>query len=454
MSSLHLSDLAVATGGELFGDAEFTSISTDTRAIAKGDLFVALSGDNFNGNRFVSAAANAGASAALVDQPVETEIPHLQVKDARIAFGELAKVNRRKFSGPLIALTGSAGKTTTKEMIASILSQLAPVLSTQGNFNNEIGVPKTLLNIAPEHRFAVIEMGASKAGDIAYLTQFAEPSISILTNAMAVHIEGFGSVEVVAKTKGEIFSCLPASGTAVINLDDPFHAQWQQQAGDAAVIYFSQSNSTADIYSSGITVTASGASLFTLHSSIANAVGQLEIKLPLLGRHNIANALAAAAGAIAAGASLAQVKSGLESIQPVNGRLKSIPLNNQLLIDDSYNASPGSVKAAIDVLAGFSGDRCLVLGTMGELGAQAEQGHLEVAAYACEKGIEHFFAVGEYAALMVGVFGGGLAYNDMAELLGDVEKIATVETVLVKGSRSARMERVVEALINNNGGQQ
>ncbi len=270
---------------------------------------------------------------------------------------------------------------------------------------------------------------------------------------MPVHIEGFGSLETVAKTKGEIFSCLSATGTAVINFDDQFYSQWLQQVGDAAVVRFSQSKVDADIYSSAVQIQASGAPTFRLHSKIGGAADEINIQLPLLGEHNISNALAAAAAAIVAGASLGQVKAGLEQLVPVAGRLKTIALAKQTLIDDSYNANPDSVKAAIDVLAGFAGERWLVLGTMGELGAMAEQGHHDVAAYARAKGIEKLLVVGEYGKLMTSVFGGGCAYQEMAGLLADLEQFTTASAILVKGSRSARMERVVAALIKNNGGQ-
>ncbi|MGK0498843.1 MAG: UDP-N-acetylmuramoyl-tripeptide--D-alanyl-D-alanine ligase [Oceanicoccus sp.] len=449
MRALSLADIAVATDGDLSGDACFENVSTDSRQINSGDLFVALSGDNFNGNQFALQAASAGAIGAVVNEDVALTIPTLKVKDCRFVLGLIARQNRRQFKAPVVALTGSAGKTTCKEMVASILSEVGEVLATVGNLNNEIGVPLTLLKISPQHKFAVIEMGASKAGDIAYLTQFAEPTVAILTNAMPAHIESFGSLEIIAKTKGEIFQNLPTDGFAVINRDDVFYQQWLAQAGAANIVSFSKQDAAADFYASAIAINSDGSTRFRLH-----AHGQhCDIKLALLGQHNIANAVAASAAAMAAGASLSQVKMGLGKVAAVNGRLKAVSHQQQLIIDDSYNASPGSVKAAIDVLAGFSGHRCLVLGAMSELGEMAEQGHREVAAYARQQGIEQLLAVGDFAPLQLAEFAGdGKGFTDMAELLAAVGLLKSAAVVLVKGSRSAQMERVVMALLSNKEG--
>lgn len=451
MSALSLSHVAKETGGQLLGDASFVNVCTDTRSLQQGDLFVALGGDNFDGNRFVAAAANGGACAAIISADADVDIPTVQVTDTRMALGIIARMNRRQFNGPVIALTGSAGKTTTKEMVASILAEMGAVLATKANLNNEIGVPLTLLAIDKQHDYAVVEMGASRAGDIAYLTQFAEPTISVLTNAMPVHIEGFGNVETIAKTKGEIFECLPANGAAVINLDDRFCSQWRQQAGAAVVTTFSKANTAADFYASEIQLHNTGVTSFNLHAQGKN----IAINLGLLGEHNIVNALAASVAAVAAGASLAQLKLGLEKVQPVSGRLKPFVHSGQTIIDDSYNASPGSVKAAIDVLAGFTGMRCLVLGTMGELGDMASASHREVAVYAREKGIEQFVMVGEYAELAVAAFGaGGRAYVELDQLLSALDVLMPSSVILIKGSRSARMERAVDALLISKEGEQ
>lgn len=454
MSALLLSDVALETAANITGEVSFNRVSTDTRKIQAGDLFVALSGENFNGDEFVTQAANAGAAAVVVSKLGGAQIPQLEVDDTRLALGQIAKMNRRQFVGPLVALTGSAGKTTAKTMIASILSELGEVLATTGNFNNEVGVPLTLLELNPSHQYAVVEMGAGRKGDIAYLTQFAEPTIALLTNALAVHVEGFGNVEAVATTKGAIFECLPETGVAVINFDDRFCEQWQQQAKKAHINTFSKANPQADFYAKAITVLASGMTHFELHTP----QGEVVISLPLLGEHNVVNAIAAAATAMAAGASLAAVKTGLEKVQPVKGRLQTIISKDLTIIDDSYNANPDSVKAAIDVLANFTGERCLVLGEMGELAALAESGHQQVADYAREKGIEKLIAVGQYAKQQAKTFGDGAsAYSEMALLLAELDGM-TADVLLVKGSRSAKMERVVEALLakkmTDNGGKQ
>jgi UDP-N-acetylmuramoyl-tripeptide--D-alanyl-D-alanine ligase len=268
---------------------------------------------------------------------------------------------------------------------------------------------------------------------------------------MPVHIEGFGSLETIAKTKGEIFERLPASGLAIINLDDQFYSQWQQQAGGAEVKTFSKSNAAADFYASNIQLHSTGITSFNLHMRSESII----INLDLLGEHNIVNALAASAAAVAAGASLEQLKRGLEKVQPVSGRLKTIVRTGQTVIDDTYNASPGSVKAAIDVLAGFKGVRCLVLGTMGELGEIASSSHREVALYAREKGIEQLVVVGEYAELAVEAFGdGGCAYAEMNQLLLEFDVLTSASVILIKGSRSARMEQVVDALLIAKEGEQ
>ncbi|ARN74716.1 UDP-N-acetylmuramoyl-tripeptide--D-alanyl-D-alanine ligase [Oceanicoccus sagamiensis] len=450
MSTLSLSAIAEKTGGQLSQDMQFSRVCTDTRSIQPGDLFVALSGENFNGNLFVNEAANSGAVAAIVNEAVDASIPCLQVSDARLALGLIAKANRQQFTGPLVGLTGSAGKTSTKEMVASILSEMGEVLATRGNFNNEVGVPKTLLELESKHDYAVVEMGASNNGDIAYLMQFAEPTISVLTNAMAVHIEGFGSLENIGKTKGEIFEGLSASGTAIINLDDQFYSQWREQAGAASIVTFSKHNTAADFYASDIALQTGGDMSFILHTP----TGTQAVNLAILGEHNVMNAVAASAAAAAAGAGLDTIKNGLEKVKPVNGRLKSFAHQGQTIIDDTYNASPGSMKAAIDVLMGFSGEHCLIMGTMGELGDMAISAHKEVAEYAAEKGVEQVLAVGEYAELVVQSFGKqAVAYSDMSELLLDIHRIQS-SVILIKGSRSARMERAVEALLASNGRQQ
>lgn len=449
MSAMSLSQIARETGGQLTGDARIASISTDSRAIEPGDLFVALVGDTFDGNEFVAQVAEAGAAAAVVSEPNVAAVPQLVVADTRLALGQIARINRRQFSGPLIALTGSAGKTTCKEMIAGILSECGEVLATEGNLNNEIGVPLTLLRLEPRHEFAVVEMGASRADDIHYLTQFAEPTIALLTNAMAAHMDGFGDLQTVADTKGQILESVADHGVAIINIDDEFASQWQRQAGNATQITVSLLNDDADFYAKDIQLSAGGdqviaATLFTL----CTPAGSVVIRLNMLGQHNVRNAVAAAATAVAAGADLQQVKHGLEAVLPVKGRLQVHQLDGQVLIDDSYNANPQAVKAAIDVLAECKGSRCLVLGTMGEQGANAQQVHNDVVAYAEQRGINQLYMVGEFAAQATHQF--GQAFFSMDDLLATISTGITADAVLVKGSRSAGMERAVQALIEHN----
>jgi UDP-N-acetylmuramoyl-tripeptide--D-alanyl-D-alanine ligase len=449
MSALSLSEVFRHTGDELIGDASFNRVSIDTRTLQKNDLYVALSGENFDGNEFVKQAEGSGAVAAITSYEAKTALPVIKVKDTRLALGLIARTNRRKFLAPLIALTGSAGKTTTKEMISSILADKAKVLATRGNLNNEVGVPLTLLEINTDHHYAVVEMGASRLGDIAYLCQFAEPTIALLTNVMPAHLEGFGDVETIAKTKGEIFESLSAEATAVINYDSPYCQQWCSLAKPASVVTFSLNNQSANYYSSDIRHKAGAGCEFVLHTP----KGSLSLTLALLGAHNVQNAVAAAATAMEAGASLENIKHGLEKITAVDGRLKLSTCGDMTIIDDSYNANPSAVMAAIDVLSEFVGKRCLVLGTMGELADQAEKSHKQVAAYARDKGIEQLVAVGDYAGTMCEVFGfQSKAYRQIEDLLADCDQVLDASVVLIKGSRSARMERLLERLqINDKG---
>jgi UDP-N-acetylmuramoyl-tripeptide--D-alanyl-D-alanine ligase len=429
---------------QLIGDAAFKQVSTDTRTIARGDLFVALKGERFDGHRFLNQAIASGAGAAVVNHKMSVDLPQLVVSDSTLAYGLIARENRRAFSGRVVALTGSAGKTGCKEMIAAIFSQAGDVLATQSNFNNEIGVPLTLLQLQASHQYAVVEMGARHQGDIKYLCRFAEPDIALVTNVMPVHLEIFGDIDTIAATKGEIFESVADKGIAVINLDEKYVEQWLLQAGNARVFSFSVKNKTAAVYAEQIELQESGCVQFLL----CHKDEKLLINLPLLGRHNVSNALAAATVAIAANLSLQHVKAGLENVAPVNGRLQTINLNGLVVVDDSYNASPGSVQAAIDVLAEFKGRRCLVLGTMGELGAQAEMMHCHVAKYASDKGIDQLFFVGEFAKKMAAQAGANASsFADVESLLEKLTLLEKNNVILVKGSRSAKMERVVNALV-------
>lgn len=455
MGALKLKQIAQQLHGQIRAvlgvenDPAVKNIATDTRKIQPGDLYVALKGERFDGNAFIADAASKGAAAAVVSDDLSEAtqqalpIPHIAVKDTRAALGLIARINRRAFQHPLIAITGSAGKTTTKNMLASILATGGDVLFTQGNYNNEIGVPLTLLRLEPHHRAAVIEMGAARRGDIAYLCQFAEPNIAILTGALPAHIEGFGSLDAVAETKGEIFQSLPADGVAVINADSPYFALWQTMANCQQWTFGlkpSADFTARDIESDG------GSSRFLLVSPI----GEIPVHLPLPGRHSIANALAAAAAAVAAGATLRQVQEGLQRFVGEAGRLSRHQRDDGLIvIDDSYNANPGSVQAAIDVLAKASGRKFLALGHMAELGVNAERMHIEVAAYAASQNLDGLWLVGEFAPVMAARFGDkAKVFADRAALAEYAQQqLAAGDTILVKGSRSAGMEAIVYALL-------
>ncbi len=443
MTAMTLSAIASEVDGQLSGDASFVQVSTDTRNIVEGDLFVALQGENFDGNNFVDAAVSAGASAALVTRAPVCETPYLQVADSQLALGLIARANRRQFKGPLVALTGSAGKTSSKEMLASIFAQRGSVLATRGNRNNEIGVPLTLLELNSEHRAAVIEMGACRRGDIAYLCRFAEPDVVLVTNVLPVHLEGFGDLQTIADSKGEIYQAASSSAVAVINFDESFSGHFQQLAGERKIISFAVNNTAADVRATDIAYDSRGAS-FKLQA----LSDEVAIHLPLLGCHNINNALAAAAAAIAAGMNLAEIKAGLAALHAVPGRLCPVATEAGFtLIDDSYNANPEAAKAAIDVLVSLADSNCLILGYMAELGPDSRQLHCEVAHYAADAGIKQLLLLGEWAEDMAAIFGG------VAKTFADVDTLNTycleqlnARAVLVKGSRSARMERVVEAL--------
>lgn len=451
---MSLANIASALQGELVGaDARFQRVSTDTRDIKAGDLFVALVGERFDGHDFIAEAGAGKASAVLVSRQVDIELPQLKVADTRIALGKLAELQRDAFAGSVAAITGSSGKTTTKEMLASILrcrsggssGNTEKVLATQGNFNNEIGVPLTLLGLRADQDFAVIELGASAAGDVAYLVQLVKPHVAMITNVMPAHVEGFGSIEAIAEAKAEIYQGLTEQGTAIINSDDGFASYWQSIVGDTQTLTFSgRGNNSADIYACDPQLSPRG-SRFTL----CTPIGETPITLALLGRHNVSNAVAACAAAYILGADLEDMKSGLSSVQPLNGRLKSHQNNSgAVVIDDSYNANPGSCRSAIDVLEQFAGRRILVLGDMAELGAEAEKHHQEVGQYAKDKKIDALFSVGTYGQLVADAFGKeGHCFPNKAELIQAARSmLAKDAVVLVKGSRSSAMEEVVEAL--------
>lgn len=443
LSQIHsrLSDKNITSA--ITADATLSAVCTDSRKVQSGDLFVALSGDNFNADQFVVNVEAQGAAAVVVSQQQNVTIPQLVTKDTRLALGHIAAMQREQFDGLVIALTGSAGKTSTKEMIASIFAEQGEVLATKGNLNNEVGVPLTLLNLAPQHEYAVIEMGAAKKADIGYLCQFAQPNIALVTNALQAHLAGFGSTDNVAKTKGEIYLGLNAGDTAVINIDSSYASLWQEQASNAKKKTFSLIDHAADVYAQDIHESGHHTD-FTLCVDDAKKA----VRLGLLGRHNVANALAAAAVASAAGVAIDSIKTGLEKVTAVAGRLNLIRVNQKLtVVDDSYNANPDAVKVAVDVLAQSDEQNCLVLGDMAELGDNEQALHKEVGEYCRTNNISHLVAIGRWADDVVAGFGkGALAFESIEHFQAAGLPYCQQGMVLVKGSRSARMERVVDII--------
>lgn len=444
ITDMSLQELRNVVGGELHGNASFTAVSTDTRSLRKGDLFVALQGPNFDGNRFVTQAKAQGACAALVSAQVTDELPTLRVADTRIALGQLGAWNRAQSRAKVLALTGSQGKTTVKEMTAAILAQRGSVLYTQGNLNNDIGAPLTLLQINAEHDFAVIELGANHKGEIAYTAALTRPDIALVNNVAATHVEGFGSLQGVAEGKAELWQGLGSDGIAVVNRDDPNVAARApasvRQVGISAAGAASASYRVSDVQGDGLS-----GSRFMLHTPVGNC----EVAINVPGRHNVANALAAAALALEAGAGLQDVKQGLGAAHAVKGRLNILKgKRGAVIIDDSYNASPSSFRAAIDVLAALPGLRVVVAGDMGELGSEQDSAHRALGEYAACKGIDIFFGIGVLTAQAVVAFGDkGVHAADRDKLASHLlELLGPGVNVLVKGSRSAGMERVVKQL--------
>lgn len=445
MSGTTLGMLARTTIGRLTGaDVAFNGVSTDTRKLRAGELFVALSGPHFDGHAFISAARSLGAAGALVGREVKEALPQVVVDDPLTALGVFAKAWRMQFAIPLVALTGSNGKTTTKEMIASILGQRGPVLSTRGNLNNHIGVPLTLLELEAAHWAAVVEMGANHAGEIAYLADLAVPTVGLITNAGPSHLEGFGTVAGVAKAKGEIYEALRQDGCAIINANDAYAPLWRELAGKRRRVEFGVDvDADFQVASADIECEAGGEQRFILNC----AVGRHEIRLPLAGRHNVVNALAATAAATAAGASMTDVVKGLATARSVGSRLRVVNLaNGARVVDDTYNANPASLQAALQAVQ--SSRLWLVLGDMGELGPSASALHGQAGEGARAAGVERMFSLGKLSAHATDAFGTGAEhFEDISELTECV--IGSLEpgvTVLVKGSRSMRMERIVAAL--------
>ncbi|MFM2590844.1 UDP-N-acetylmuramoyl-tripeptide--D-alanyl-D-alanine ligase [Vibrio sp. TBV020] len=447
MITLMLSQIAEALEAELIGrDMAISSVSTDTRSIEQGALFVALVGERFDAHDFTHQAVEAGAGALLVSKPVSGDVPQLLVKDTKVALGQLGALVHQTCLTPTVAITGSCGKTTVKEMIASIMEQKGQVLFTAGNFNNEIGVPLTLLRSTPEDDVAVIELGANHIGEIAYTTRLVQPDVALVNNVAAAHLEGFGSMDGVKQAKGEIYQGLKPGSVAVVNLDSNGGDFWQEVLADKVVKTLSLKDSGADFTATDIELNEIGEASFTLNTP----QGSIAVMLGIIGQHNVANALAATALALELGASLEMIQTGLASLNKVKGRVELIELNHQIkLIDDSYNASVPAMKAAADLLAGFSGVRWLILGNMAELGDESLALHRQVGQHAAPFKFEYVLTFGADAKA-ISEECDGLHFEDHQSMIDfikqQIEQHQEPQTLLVKGANSAGMSKVATAV--------
>lgn len=444
---MFLSRAADVVNGAIIGaDVMFTSVSKDTRSMSEGALYVALKGENYDGHLFLDEASDAGAVAALVSEQQATDMPQLTVSDTRLALGELAASWRDQFKGGVLGVTGSNGKTTVKEMCRCILAKKygdQKVLCTHGNLNNDIGLPMTILGIRKKHEVAVIEMGANHCGEIKYLTEISRPDVAVITNAGTAHIEGFGSLEKIAYAKSEIFDGLSEDGIAIINADDEYCDLWKQKNEDRQVVTFSMLSADADV----VAHTISG-NQFTLRTK----QGEARVTLQVPGQHNIMNALAATAAALSMNVDFSDIIAALGTYTGMKGRLRFFTASNgACVIDDSYNANPYSLDAAMSVLVALDKDAWLVLGDMGELGDDAEKLHREAGLTAKRLGVKRLFATGEYTRFSVDGFGDGAEFFDDKNVLASMVREAMDDqtAVLVKGSRSMRMEEVVSVLVDS-----
>lgn len=424
--------------------APVKNISTDSRSINTGDVFVALKGEQFDGHDYLEQAIERGAKAAIVSRDIKADVPLYKTEDTLRTYGEIANLHRHKMRAKLVALTGSCGKTTVKAMLAEILSRAGDTLATEKNFNNEIGVPQTILQITKDHRWAVVEIGANLPGEIKRSTAVAEPDISLITMVALQHAEGMGNIDDIAREKSDILSALNKNGTAILPKDDEYFHYWESLLKGQELITFGFDPS-ADITATKIGKNERGLA----NAEIKTPTGTFTVQLKLLGRHNIYNAMAATAVAVAAGLPLSDIRAGLEIAQPVDKRLTIYSGKNQAtLIDDCYNASPAGIKAALEVLSQYDGERIWVFADMGELGQYAEQFHREVGDAARDLGIDRIFAVGEKAKITLQAFGeGGQHFSDKEALVSALQpKLHKELTILIKGSRSNKLETVVSAL--------
>jgi len=425
------------------GDRNFEGVSTDSRTIREGELFIALSGPNFDGNKFVNQASNKGAAGAIVASLVGEDIAQIEVEDTKLALGQLGAAWRDQHSVTVVAITGSNGKTTIKELVFACLSSVAATVATEGNLNNDIGMPLMMSRIDESHEYAVLEMGASHAGEIAYLAELAKADVVVITNAAAAHLEGFGSIEGVAHAKAEILTAEPRPKVAILNSDDEYYPYWMSLVDGVDLLSFGLSEN-ADIRADQIE-TGKGQTHFTMHLLGAT----IEVTLQLAGVHNVRNACAAAAVATALDVPAETIKAALESVNPVAGRLAPMQgYSGATIYDDSYNANPLSVIVAAEFLASLKGVSWLVLGDMFELGDDASRIHHDVGASIKNAGVDRLFTLGELSANACEAFGDDATpYDSLDPLISDLmaglnEKV----NLLVKGSRGMCMERVVDAL--------
>jgi UDP-N-acetylmuramoyl-tripeptide--D-alanyl-D-alanine ligase len=423
-----------------------SSISTDTRNIHDGALFVALKGERFDAHDFADKAVNAGASALVVEKKLPLDVPQLIVTDTRLALGAIGAWIFAQQQLKTVAITGSCGKTTVKEMVATILGQKANVLFTQGNFNNDIGVPLTLLSVTKEHQCAVIELGANHIGEIAYTTRLVKPDVALVNNVAEAHLEGFGSIEGVKQAKGEIFQGLPVKGTAVVNLDSWGEELWQPVLADKTVVTFSLNDTNADLYADNIELDDQVLPSF----DVIYRGERYPMSLPVSGRHNVSNALAATAICLAFGCCMEDIKQGLQQIHAVKGRVAISSLNQNIkLIDDSYNASVPAMKAAVDLLASMSGTRWLILGNMAELGDESLALHRQVGEYAAPYHFDYVLTFGDDAQVISDVNHGKhfATHQDMiAYIEQHIDNNKQQQVLLVKGANSSGMFNIATAL--------
>ncbi|WP_028116206.1 UDP-N-acetylmuramoyl-tripeptide--D-alanyl-D-alanine ligase [Ferrimonas senticii] len=448
MITLTLAQLAEILGAELINptDAQVVRVSTNSRDLQPGSLFVALVGERFDAHDFIDQALQAKAAAAVVSRPLECPLPQLLVADTTLALGQLAAWLKQQLQPFTVALTGSVGKTSVKEMTAAIFALAGNTLATKGNLNNTIGVPLTLLELTEDHRYAVLELGANAPAEIRYTASLVKPQVALINNVQPAHLEGFGGIDGVARAKSEIFEALTPAGTAVVNLDDDYAEFMLAQLTDRKVLTFSAVGA-ADLWADDLQANDNGCYAFTLHCGECSE----RVQLPLPGRHQVSNALAAACLAHGAELPLALIGKGLSAAPQVPGRTEFHQLSQQLtVIDDSYNANLASTKAAIELLATRQGTKVLLFGDMGELGDSTDEHHALVGKFAAEKSIDHMLCVGTVSRFAAQGFGNGQHFANQQQLLAHLQpwllQLPAPITVLIKGSRSARMEQLLPPL--------